>query len=270
MSKQNLREVLQPPPPLLKRQLTGIGLSFENQCNQPDGEDFTLDRIIDYAVDYRMGVSPDERLFEHSMKTRRDLGVMILLDISASTTEKDLQGESIHQKQMRLAHQLLVALHELGDQVALYGFHSWGRTLVRLLRLKSFKEKRLNSLIHQRLAELEPAGYTRTGAALRHASKKLIEETGLPYRLLIVITDGFAYDEGYEGRYGEEDTRKALEEIRAAGTGCLCLTIGSSQDEEKLASVYGPASTLSARNHEVLVNNLRPAVLKAIRQIKAV
>tara|TARA_B110000211_G_scaffold125371_2_gene144388 strand:+ start:15385 stop:17076 length:1692 start_codon:yes stop_codon:yes gene_type:complete len=268
-SDQSLASVLQPPALNFKRQLAGIGLSFENHRNQQDGEDYTLDRVIDYAVDYRMGITPDERLFNRSMKTRRDLAVMILLDISGSTAEDDSHGESVHFKQMRLAYQLLHALHEFGDQVSLYAFHSWGRTLIRLLRLKSFKEQRIDSRIHQRFSQLEPVGYTRTGAALRHAAHKLDHETGLPYRLLIVITDGFSYDQDYEGKYGEEDTRKALEEIRSNGTGCLCLTIGSSQEEEKLASIYGAASTLASSDHDELVNHLRPAVLKAIQQIKS-
>ena len=265
---KSLASVLQAPTLHFKRQLAGIGLSFENHSNQQDGEDYTLDRIIDYAVDYSLGITPDERLFDHSMKTRRDLAVMLLLDISGSTAENDSQGESIHHKQMRLAYQLLHALHELGDQVSLYAFHSWGRTLIRLLRLKSFKEQHLDSRIQKRFAQLEPVGYTRTGAALRHAAHKLKQETGLPYRLLIVITDGFSYDQDYEGKYGEADTRKALEEIRTGGTGCLCLTIGSSQEETKLAAIYGPASTLAASNHEALTNTIRPAVLKAIRQIR--
>ena len=148
-------------------------------------------------------------------------------------------------------------------------FHSWGKSLVRLLRIKSFVERRIDSRMLHRMAMLEPAGYTRTGAALRHAAHKLKEETGMPYCVLIVITDGFSYDHDYEGKYGEEDTRKALEEIRASGIGCLCLTIGSSQDEEKLKSVYGPASTLSVRNYDQFLGHLRPAMLKAIRQIKA-
>ena len=268
-ARSALATLLTPPSLHLKRQLSGIGLSYEVHRKQQDGDDYSLDSLIDYTIDQQMGVTPDERLFECQLKTRRDLAVMILLDISGSTAEQNAEGQSIHQQQTQLAHQLLQTLHELGDQVALYAFHSWGKSLVRLLRIKSFKEQRIGNAVYERLARLEPVGYTRTGAALRHANHKLSAETGLPYRLLIVITDGFAYDQDYEGKYGEEDTRKALEEVRKAGTGCLCLTIGSEQDNQKLASIYGPASTLAANDQPTLEQNLRPAVLKAIRQIKA-
>ena len=268
-SDQLLNESLRPPPPALKRELTGIGLSFETHHGQQEGEDYALDKVVDFVIDCRIGTMPDERLFDHRKRTRRDLAVMVLLDISGSTSEKDTFGRSIHQKQMQLAYHITRALHDLGDQVALYAFHSWGRALVRLLRIKSFKEQRLGSSMQKRFSMLDSAGYTRSGAALRHAAKKLKEETRMPYCVLIVITDGFSYDQDYEGKYGEEDTRKALEEIRAQGIGCLCLTIGSSQEEEKLAEVYGPASTLSVRDYDQFIKNLRPAMLKAISQISA-
>lgn len=266
--EENLRQLLQPPSLVLKRRLSGIGLSFEIHHGQQDGDDYSLDRVVDYIIDYRMGITPDERVFNHCKQTRRDLAVMVLLDISSSTDEKDVLGVSIHHKQMQLAYHVTLALHELGDQVALYAFNSWGRTMVRLLRIKSFKERQIDSSMQRRLAMLEPAGYTRSGAALRHANRKLREETGMPHRVLIVITDGFSYDQGYEGKYGEEDTRKAIEEIRTGGVGCLCLTIGSSQEEEKLAQVYGTASTLSVRNYDQFLNYLRPAMLNALRQVR--
>jgi nitric oxide reductase NorD protein len=45
--------------------------------------------------------------------------------------------------------------------------------------------------------------------------------------LLLVLTDGRPYDpvDGYEGRYGLEDTRRALAELRARGIHCFGLTI---------------------------------------------
>lgn len=268
-SEEALAALLRPPAAGLKRKLAGIGLSVETHRNQQDGEDYTLDRVIDYFVDQRMGVTPDDRLFDQRLSTRRDLAVMLLLDISGSTGEKDADGQSVHHQQMQLAFHLMTALHELGDHVSLYAFHSWGRTLVRLLRLKSFKERVIDSRVRRRFASLEPVGYTRTGAALRHAASKLRHETGLPYCLLIVVTDGFSYDQDYEGKYGEEDTKKALEEVRSAGMGCLCLTIASSQEEAKLQQVYGAASTLSVRDYDEFLLNIRPAVLRAIRHIRS-
>ena len=267
-SDELLRRLLQPPSLSLKRKVAGIGLGFECHRNQLTGEEILLDRLVDYMLDLRLGAAPSEHIYAKSMRTRRDLAAMVLLDVSGSTGEKDASGLSVHHRQMQLAYHMTCALHELGDQVSCYAFHSWGRSLVRLLRLKSFMETRIDSGMHNRLAMLEPAGYTRTGAALRHAAHKLQEETGMPYRVLIVITDGFSYDHDYEGRYGEEDTRKALEEIRASGVGCLCLTIGSAQDEKKLAEIYGAASTLSVRDYGQFMAHLRRSLLGAVKQIR--
>ena len=267
-SNQVFHNALPSPPRVLIRKLMGIGLDLERHDGQQDGEDYSLDKVVDFASLARMGFTADDRVFVHRKRTRRDLAVMVLLDISGSTNERDGLGHSIHDKQVQLAHDLSFALHRLGDQVSLYAFQSWGRKLVRMLRIKSFKEQRWGSNLYDRLSCLEPAGFTRSGAAIRHASRKLKEEAGMPYCILIVITDGFSYDLDYEGRYGEQDTRKALEEIRRDGVGCLCLTVGSPQEEEKLVEVYGPASTLSVCDYDQFLENLRPAMLSTLNQVK--
>ena len=266
-----MSEILQPPSMALKRKLAGVGLSFEMHRNQAEGEDYILDRVVNYFIDCRSGTTPNEGVYAHNMRTRRDLAVMLLLDISGSTAEMEESGGlSIHHKQMQLAYHLMTALHGLGDQVSLYAFHSWGRTMVRLVRMKAFKERCIDSRIRNRFAMLEPVGFTRIGGAMRHAARKLQEEeTGVPYQLLITITDGFSYDHGYEGEYGEEDTKKAIEEIRCQGIGCLCITIGSNQQEEKLKNIFGKASTLAARDYDDFLHNIRPALLRAVAQTRA-
>ncbi|MBU4036538.1 MAG: VWA domain-containing protein [Proteobacteria bacterium] len=266
-----MSEILQPPSMELKRKLAGVGLSFEKHRNQAEGEDYIIDRVVNYFVDCRSGTTPNEGVYTRNMKTRRDLAAMLLLDISGSTAEMEKPGGfSVHHKQMQLAYHLMTALHGFGDQVSLYAFHSWGRTMVRLVRMKAFKDRFIDSRIRNRFAMLEPVGFTRIGGALRHAARKLQEEeTGLPYQILITITDGFSYDHGYEGEYGEEDTKKAIEEIRSKGIGCLCITIGSDQQEEKLKNIFGKASTLAARDYDDFIHNIRPALLRAVAQTRS-
>lgn len=256
-------EALRPPSQLLIRQLSGIGLGYELHRNEEDGIELIVDRVVDYAVNVRTRTTPSLRLYRASRRTRRDLAVMILLDISGSTAEAGTDGGSVHRQQSVIAYQMASVFERLGDQVALFGYHSWGRNLVRFLRIKSFQD-RFDGSLTDRIKLLDPVGYTRTGAALRHAAHKLNTETRLPHRLLIVISDGFAYDQDYEGEYAEGDTRKALEEIRASGTGCLCLAIGSEQEEEKLRAVFGAATTLSVRNENEFLSNIRKVVLRAL------
>ena len=94
----------------------------------------------------------------------------------------------------------------------------------------------------RRLDGLVPGAYTRLGAAIRHGAAVLEKRGGTSRRLLVVLSDGFAYDHGYEGAYGEADARRALAEARRRGTGCLCLSIGAGTDAEALRRVFGTAA----------------------------
>ena len=128
----------------------------------------------------------------------------------------------MHEHQRAAAATLTAALHDLGDRVALYAFNSQGRWAVHVTRVKGFGD-RLDGRVVRRLGGLVPAAYTRLGAAIRHGGCVLEERAGTSRRLLVVLSDGFAYDHGYEGPYGEADARRALAEVRRRGTGCLCL-----------------------------------------------
>ena len=70
----------------------------------------------------------------------------------------------------------------------------------------------------------------------------LQRDSGVGRRLLVTISDGFAYDHGYEGRYGEADARRALAESRRQGVGCLCLSIGATTETDALQRVFGTAA----------------------------
>ena len=264
ISEEALNRLLVKPPHELLRYLSGIGMSMQRHKGEMDGEELYLENLIDRQIDCALGMSPTERVYSALRRTRRDLSVLILLDASGSTQELGVDGESLLHKHIRFGYQLAYALEMLGDRVSLYGFHSWGRKLVRLLRIKSFRETKLAKPAFARLENIESLGYTRMGAAIRHGAMKLQTEAGTPYQLLLIISDGFSYDQDYEGRYGEQDTRKALEEVRNTGVGCLCLSIGSSQNHEKLEEVFGVASTLSAPDEAECLHRIRPAVLGAL------
>ena len=113
----------------------------------------------------------------------------------------------VHEHQRFAAAALVDALSALGDRVAAYGFRSRGRAAVRLIRVKGFDDP-FDTLALERLGGIEPGEFTRLGAAVRHATHLLEAHAGTPRRLLVVLSDGFAYDEGYEGPYGEGDARQ--------------------------------------------------------------
>ena len=107
--------------------------------------------------------------------------------------------------------------------------------------IKTFDQS-FGAVARARLNQLEPASYTRLGAGIRGAGEVLKNEAGTPNRLLLVLSDGFPYDDGYEGRYAEADASKALEELRMDGVACLCLSIGAATATDALERVFGSAS----------------------------
>jgi nitric oxide reductase NorD protein len=247
----------------MQRALAKLSLGFERHRGRAQGDDLALDRMIRLAIDLRSGHSGDERIYSASLKTRRDLGVQILLDVSSSTLERSADGPRIFDLQAQAAWRVCRAFSLLGDRVAMHGFHSWGRSLVRLQTLKSFDEP-LGHGLEDRMRRLLVAGYTRCGAAIRHATERLDTAASTPHKLLILISDGFPYDDQYEGDYAAGDTRKAIEEARARGVAVVCLSVGSEADAKRLDEVYGAANYLAVARADELPTRLRRLVENAI------
>ena len=167
--------------------------------------------------------------------------MLILIDASGSAVDADSDGLAVHDHQRRAAATLAVTLEELGDRVAVYAFRSQGRHAVHLPPSRR-STRSFGAVGRARLNQLEPSSYTRLGAGIRGAGEILKTEAGTPNRLLLVLSDGFPYDDGYEGRYAEADASKALEELRIDGVACLCLSIGASTGTDVLERVFGSAS----------------------------
>jgi nitric oxide reductase activation protein len=232
--------------------------------SRPDGDELDIESVIDLFVDMRCGHSPADDVYIERRKSTRDVGVLILLDASGSATDADGTGLTVHDHQCQAAAVLAATLEELGDRVALYGFRSNGRHAVHLPAIKTF-EQRFGSGERARLAQLQPSGYTRLGAGIRGAGDILKSQAGTPHRLLVVLSDGYAYDHGYEGEYAEADVVKALEELRTAGVGSLCLAVGAEADAGTLARVFGPASHACARTLSELSPRMDELFLSALR-----
>ncbi len=235
-------EPFEPPDThTLRRALARLGREWQRRPRQLQGIDIDIDAAVAARVDTAAGSSPSEEVYIDILRQHRDLAVLVLLDISGSAAEPSRSGGTVHEHQRAAAAALVVALHDLGDRVALYSFRSQGRSAVHVVPMKRFGE-RLDTTVMHRIGGSSPAAYTRLGAAIRHGSAVLTREGGTSRRLLVVLSDGFAYDHGYEGRYGEADSRRALAEARRNGAGCLCLSMGAPTDTEALRRVFGTAA----------------------------
>jgi len=242
----------------LRRSLGRLGTELERRHRQLQGDDVDIDAAVEARVEALAGSAPDEGVYLDNLRRRRDLSVLVLLDVSGSAGLPGAMGVPVHEHQRSAAAALSMALFELGDRVALYAFRSQGRSAVHLVPVKRFADQ-MDASVLQRLGGFAPGAYTRLGAAIRHGAAVLEGDGGTARRLLVVLSDGLAYDHGYESAYGEADARRALAEARRHGIGCLCLSIGAGADAAALRRVFGTAAHASIARGEHL-----PAVVGAL------
>ena len=253
---------------VLRRRLARVGLGPKVLRGRADGDDLDIEALIDLFVDLQSGFSAPEHVYLERRKLSRNLGVLILIDASGSAVDADSDGLSVHDHQRRAAATLAVTLEELGDRVAVYAFRSQGRHAVHLPAIKTFDQS-FGAVGRARLNQLEPGSYTRLGAGIRGAGEVLKDQAGTPNRLLLVLSDGFPYDDGYEGRYAEADASKALEELRMDGVACLCLSIGASTETDVLERVFGSASFASAPTLSDLSPQMDELFMSALAELAA-
>ena len=248
----------------LRRPLARLGMGLDRCRRRVQGDDIDIDAVVDARVEMMAGSAPDEAVYVESLRRRRDLAVLLLLDISGSSAEPGAPGHTVHEQQRSAAAALTVALHDLGDRVALYAYHSQGRSAVQLMPVKRFDDD-LDTLVMRRLHGLVPGAYSRLGAAIRHGAAVLEDRGATSRRLLVVLSDGLAYDHGYEPAYGAADARRGLAEARRRGTACVCLSIGASTDAETLRRVFGSAAHATIPRTEQLSQVIGPLFRAALR-----
>ncbi len=248
----------------VRRPLSRLGMGLHRRHRQSQGDDIDIDAAVEARVEVRAGSVPDEAVYLDSLRRRRDLSVLLLLDVSGSAAEPGTVGRTVHEQQRAAAANLTVALHDLGDRVALYAYYSQGRRAVSMVPVKRFDDH-LDSQVMRRLNSLEPGAYSRLGAAIRHGSAVLEARGGTSRRLLVVLSDGLAYDHGYERAYGAADARRALTEARRRGTGCVCLTIGAGTDVQSLRRVFGNTAHATIARPDQLAGVIGPLFRSALR-----
>lgn len=249
-------------PPALRRDARRLRRQFEIlrpargwRRSQPDGEELDLDACVRHAADCAgSGYQHEQGLYRQVARQERDLACLLLADLSMSTdawvNNKGRVIEVIRDSLLLFSEALAVT----GDRFALYGFSSRKRQHVRLHRIKSFSE-RYTASIRGRINAIKPGYYTRMGAAVRHATALLGQQTAAR-RLLLLLTDGKPNDlDHYEGRYGIEDTRMALLEARRQGLHPFCVTIDQDADDY-LPYVFGKEGFVLIRHPEDLPRQL--------------
>ena len=222
----------------VRRRFEGLRPRRVRRGRQADGAELDLAQYVTAFADWRAGEPGDDRFYSSSRPARRDLAIAVLADVSASTDAWVSGSLRIVDVEKEALVILLEALDALGDRHALLAFSGEGPRAVRVLTVKDFGEAS-RAVARRRIAALEPDGYTRVGAAVRHASALLGRERAR-HRLLLLLSDGKPNDEDeYAGRYGIEDTRQAVAEARLQGLMPFCLTVDR-EAPAYLPAIFGP------------------------------
>ncbi len=224
---------------------------------QRDGAELDLDALVEAYADHRAGGVGDDRVYVDTRPVRRDAAIALLVDASASTDGWVGGSRRIIDVEKEALLVVGEALAALGDPHAIFAFASAGPSRVSVQVLKRFEEASGTREGRMRIAGLEPDGYTRVGAALRHVTVQLMRQPAR-HRLLLLLSDGRPNDiDEYEGRYGIEDTRMAVAEARLQGVHLFCLTV------DRHAPRY--ATRIFGRDVAVLTRTERlPQVLTAL------
>ncbi|MDX1594387.1 MAG: VWA domain-containing protein [Gammaproteobacteria bacterium] len=198
--------------------------------NMEDGDEIDLNAAVDAMVALRMGEQPSPRITMRHVIRRRDLAVVVLLDLSESTNDPvDGDGRTVLDLTREAAALVATAIAGIGDPFAIHGFASDGRHDVQYYRFKDFARP-FDDDAKARLAGMRGGLSTRMGAALRHAGHHLLRQPE-QRKLLLLVTDGEPSDiDERDPQHLRHDTRKAVEELHARGVLSYCLTLDPEAD----------------------------------------
>jgi nitric oxide reductase NorD protein len=204
---------------------------------QLEGEEIDLDAWIAARADFRAGLPLNHALYQMSRIARRDMAITILIDVSGSTEARVSGTKRVIDIEREAALLVSVALEGMGEPYCILAYSGEGPDGVVVPTVKSFEES-YSPAVARRIGALEPEQYTRSGAAIRHATSTLMHQPAR-HRLLLLLSDGHPNDvDEYEGRYGVEDMRQAVQEAKLQGVSPFCLTIDR-QAADYLSKTFG-------------------------------
>jgi len=203
----------------------------------PEGDSFDYDALIEYAIDRRLKITPDERFYRKRLKVDRDVAVFLLIDVSSSTKNKlPDSSKTILGVEKEAVVLFCEALERVGDSFSIAGFSGSGRLAAEFFLVKDFAES-LNDEVKNRIGALRPEKNTRMGPAVRHATTKLAAYPA-KVKLLVILSDGLPNDQDYSQEYAIEDCRAAIRESRSKFVHVHAITVNAANSPH-LDRLYG-------------------------------
>lgn len=250
-----------PPPALrvtarrVRRRMEVLRGGMGRLHAQPEGDEIDLDAWVRHAVEAAAAPrSESPSVFSRRVRSERSLATLLLADLSLSTDAYATQTARVIDVIRDALYVFGEALSASGDPFEMLGFSSVRRQNVRIHQLKGFDEA-WGPRPRDRVGAIKPGYYTRMGAAIRHATARL-QARPERQRLLLLLTDGKPNDlDVYEGRYGLEDTRHAVQAARGAGLLPFCITIDETA-HDYLPALFGEHGYALVRRPQELVGKL--------------
>jgi hypothetical protein len=205
---------------------------------QEEGAELDLDVAVRSLIDFKSGAQPDPRINMSHRHDGRSVAVSLLLDLSASLSDIP---DGCTQTKLELSQEavslLAWAVDQMGDPLAIGGFHSDTRHNVRYWHFKGYKEP-WGDDVKARLANMEANFSTRMGAAIRHAGHYLGHQQA-DKKLLLVLTDGEPADiDTSDASLLIEDARIAVRELDQQDIYTYCINLDPKADEY-VADIFG-------------------------------
>jgi nitric oxide reductase NorD protein len=223
----------------LKQRLESMFNHFLWEGKQLEGSEIDLRPIIENQVSRIHGGSLQDRIFLKRIDQVKDFQVLIMMDESLST-ESFLGKESVLGMMKQSIGDLAQAFESSPNQLAIMSFFSESRLKCSVKILKDFSETL--EVGHARLSLCKPQGYTRIGVAIRHAISMMKNSTAKK-RVIVLLTDAKPTDiDRYEGRYGMDDVRKTIDELKNDNLEMVAISYSPRQGDrfERMFSKHTP------------------------------
>ena len=264
-------QAYQPRPDLratarkLRRRLEVLRAAPRWSRAQEQGDAIDLDAWVRFRVETGCGAPASEAppVYARRERGERSLATLLLADLSLSTDAYATSDARVIDVIRDALYVFGEAISGTGDAFEMLGFSSVRRQHVRIQHLKGFDEG-WTPAVQARVGAIRPGYYTRMGAAMRDAIRRLSQRPERQ-RLLLILTDGKPNDlDVYEGRYGLEDTRHAVQEAREAGLTPFCVTIDE-KAHDYLPTLFGEQGYALVHRPQDLVARLTQAWVRLAR-----
>ncbi len=219
----------------LRKLLSTVNNKYQQQRRQPQGEELDIDAVTDLFVDVHSGHTPSDKVYLSKRKKEKDLSILLLLDISLSS-DSYAAGNRVIDIEKQVSILFGEILSEFNIDFSINCFYSKTRNYSNYITVKGFDDDWNQAKF--KVGGVEPSGYTRIGAALRH-SGALLDKRDTKNKWVILISDGKPNDyDKYEGKYGINDVKQALRELNERQINSYALAI-EAQAKYYLPQMFG-------------------------------